>query len=84
MKKVLIYTKQLCPSCIKAKAFLKQNGVSEIEEVDIEKDSEKQEEAFTRSGGKKTVPQIFAGDVYIGGCDDLLAIPRDKLVSILS
>jgi glutaredoxin 3 len=29
------------------------------------------EEMLTRSGGRKTVPQIFIDDKHIGGSDDL-------------
>jgi glutaredoxin 3 len=38
---------------------------------------------MTRSGGT-TFPQIFIGDVHVGGCDDLHALDRaGKLVTLL-
>ena len=29
-----------------------------------------------RANGRMTVPQIFIGDVHVGGCDDLHALER--------
>jgi glutaredoxin len=31
-----------------------------------------------KSGGRKTVPQIFIGDVHVGGCDDLYVLEREE------
>jgi glutaredoxin len=33
-----------------------------------------------KSGGMKTVPQIFIGDMHIGGCDDLYALDKKKVL----
>jgi glutaredoxin 3 len=39
----------------------------------------------SKSGGRRTVPQIFVGDVHVGGCDDLYALDRaGKLDPLLS
>ena len=74
MPNVTIYTKDYCPYCIKAKNLLKRKGVENISEIDITKDEATLQEMLTRSGGRKTVPQIFIGDKHIGGFDDLAAL----------
>lgn len=65
-----IYTKSYCPYCVKAKNLLSSRGLK-YTEVDIEKDEELQAEVRKKSGGSRTVPQIFLGETHIGGCDDL-------------
>ncbi|MFT6541070.1 MAG: glutaredoxin 3 [Maricaulis maris] len=37
-----------------------------------------------RSNGGRTFPQIFIGDMHVGGCDDLMALERgNKLDALL-
>lgn len=80
-----MYTKNYCPYCVKAKALLKIKGVDTlVEEINIEKDSTKIKEMLTRSGGRKTVPQIFINNTHVGGCDDLYALEESgKLTEML-
>ncbi len=83
MKKIVIYSKQICPYCVKAKALLKRKGAN-FEEIMVLTD-EIREEMIVKSGGRKTVPQIFIGEVHVGGCDDLYALEEQgKLDSLLS
>ena len=70
MKKVTIYTGNPCPYCAAAKTLLKTKNV-EIQEFDIWKDAAKAKEMIQRTNGAKTIPQIFIGDHYIGGNDQL-------------
>ena len=70
MSKVEIYTWKTCPFCIRAKALLDQKGVS-FTEYDITGDEEAREAMSQKSNGRRTVPQIFVNDQWIGGCDDL-------------
>ena len=70
MKKVTMYTGDPCSFCDAAKALLKTKNV-EIEEFDIWKDSAKAKEMLQRTNGARTIPQIFIGDKYIGGNDQL-------------
>jgi len=70
MKKVTIYSGDPCPYCAAAKALLKTKNV-EIQEFDIWKDAEKAKEMIKRTNGAKTIPQIFVGDHYIGGNEQL-------------
>ena len=70
MKKVTMYSGNPCPYCAAAKALLKSKNV-EIEEFDIWKDESKAKEMLTRTNGARTIPQIFVGNHYIGGNEQL-------------
>ncbi len=73
MAEIIIYSTQVCPYCVKAKQLLSSKGAA-FKEVDISRDPALVEEVRTRSGGRKTVPQIFIGDLHVGGCDELYAL----------
>jgi glutaredoxin 3 len=75
MNAVKMYTTQVCPYCLRAKALLKQRGVSEIEEIRIDLDPEAREQMMNITG-RRTVPQIFIGQTHVGGCDDLIALDQ--------
>lgn len=77
MAKIIIYTKDYCPYCTKAKTLLQIKGQTDFEEIDITHDESLQKEMFQKTNGGKTVPQIFINDKHIGGCDDLYAL-NDK------
>jgi glutaredoxin 3 len=84
MKKVTIYTTQSCPYCIKAKSLLDKKGVT-YEELRIDLNPELTAEAVKKSGGRRTVPQIFIGDHHVGGSDDLHALEKEnKLDGLLA
>ena len=76
MAKVEIYTKFLCPYCTRAKALLKEKGVTAVEEYDITMGGPKRAEMLERASGRTTVPQIFIDGRHIGGSDDLAALDR--------
>ena len=80
-----MYSGDPCPFCNAAKALLKSKNV-EIEQFDIWKDSTKAREMLQRTNGARTIPQIFIGDHYVGGNDQLQAANRsgelDKLLKI--
>ena len=75
MKPVRMYTTQVCPYCVRAKALLKQRGVAAIEEVRVDLDPEQRRHMMAITG-RRTVPQIFIGDTHVGGCDDLIALDQ--------
>ncbi len=84
MPEVIVYTKDYCPYCTKAKALLKQKNVS-FTEIDITHDEALQKEVVEKSGGRRTVPQIFIGGQSIGGCDDMYALNKEgKLDALLA
>ncbi|MBK7613619.1 MAG: glutaredoxin 3 [Vitreoscilla sp.] len=75
MNKVLMYTTQVCPYCVRAKALLKQRGVSQIEEVRVDMQPAERDRMIELTG-RRTVPQIFIGETHVGGCDDLIALDQ--------
>jgi len=84
MPKVKIYTTPICPYCVRAKALLKKKG-ADFDEVDVFMDADARQEMEDRSSGARTVPQIFIGEKYVGGCDDLYALESDgELDQLLS
>ena len=72
MKEIVIYTKDICPYCVRAKALLQRKGKI-FREIKISDDATK-EEMVKKSSGRMSVPQIFIGDFHVGGCDDLYAL----------
>ena len=84
MKKVVIYTGDLCVHCNWAINLLKRKNI-QFTEYNIAKDEAKREEMFKKSNGAKTIPQIFIGEQHVGGNAELQALERDgKLDSLLS
>ena len=75
MNTVKMYTTQVCPYCLRAKALLKQRGVQAIDEVRIDLDPVERDRMIEITG-RRTVPQIFIGETHVGGCDDLIALDR--------
>ena len=73
-----------CPYCVRAKSLLAKKGVA-VEEIDVFMDAGARDEMLAKSGGARTVPQIFIGDTHVGGCDDLYALEKaGKLDPLLS
>jgi len=72
MAKIEMYTKAMCPFCIRAKALLKKKGV-DIIDIPAYMSAQKRQEMNERSG-RNTFPQIFIDGKHIGGCDDLFAL----------
>jgi glutaredoxin 3 len=73
MKPVEIYTTPTCPYCQAAKRLLARKGVT-YSEIDVSSDPALRTAMTERAGGRRTVPQIFVGEVHVGGCDDLHAL----------
>jgi glutaredoxin 3 len=79
-----IYTKFTCGFCYRAKHLLSSKGV-EFNEIDITMGGAKRAEMMQRAPHARTVPQIFIGDHYVGGSDDLAALERaGKLDDLLA
>jgi len=71
---VTIYSTAICPYCVAAKNFLKSKH-REWTEVRIDTDPAEREKMVARTG-RTSVPQIFVGDVHVGGYDDMMALHR--------
>ena len=83
MPRIEIYTKAFCPYCWRAKALLEAKGVV-FREISVDWGGPDKETMVQRALGRTTVPQIFIGEVHVGGCDDLMALERaGKLDSLI-
>jgi glutaredoxin 3 len=85
MQAVKMYSTQVCPYCQHAKALLKQRGVEAIEDIRVDLDPAQRKKMLELTGGRRTVPQIFIGETYVGGCDDLVELDqRGGLLPLLA
>ena len=75
MTKIRMYSTAVCPYCQRAEMLLKSKGVAEIEKIRIDLDPARRDEMMQRTG-RRTVPQIYIGEVHVGGFDDLAALDR--------
>jgi len=84
MAKVLMYTTEVCPYCVRAEQLLKRKGVQVIEKVRVDLQPEIRAEMMKKTG-RRTVPQIYINGEYVGGYDDLAALDQagglDKLLA---
>lgn len=79
-----MYSTALCPYCRMAERLLLERGVTEIEKIRVDQDSARLKEMIARTK-RRTVPQIFIGDAYVGGFDDLAALDHaGKLEGLLA
>ena len=74
--RVVMYTKTWCPYCTMAKRLLAAKGAP-VDEINVEEDAAQLTRMLERSGGLRTVPQIFIGERYVGGYDELAALERE-------
>ena len=77
MKKIEIYTTNYCPFCVKAKLLLNKKKI-EFSEIDVSNDEALREKMSAMANGARSVPQIFADNVYIGDCDKIYKLDREK------
>jgi glutaredoxin 3 len=68
-----MYSTAVCPYCIRAEQLLRRKGVTEIEKVRVDLDPVRRQEMMQKTG-QRTVPQIYIGDTYVGGSDELHAL----------
>jgi glutaredoxin 3 len=84
MSKVVIYATASCPYCVQAEHLLVRKGVTDIGKVRVDLEPERRHEMMQKTG-RRTVPQIFIGELHVGGCDDLQDLDRQgKLDSLLA
>lgn len=82
-KPVEIYTWASCPFCLRAKALLDRKNIQYTEHK-IDGDEAARAKMVERTGGPRSVPQIFVdGSHHVGGCDDLHALENSgKLAEV--
>ena len=82
MPEILIYTTNICPYCIMAKRLLDKKGAS-YAEINVDAQTGLREEMM-RKTKRRTVPQIYIGDLHVGGFDELYALEhQNKLDTLL-
>ena len=73
MKKIIMYTSSYCPFCNNAEQLLSKKGFVIDEKIYVDQDPEVLS-SMMKITGKRTVPQIFIDENYIGGFDELRKI----------
>ena len=80
---IVMYSTAWCGYCQRARSLFERKGVA-VREIKVDEDAKDREAMLQRSGGRRTVPQIFIGERHVGGYDDLAALDRagelDKLL----
>jgi len=83
MPEILIYSANLCPYCTMAKRLLDKKGAS-YSEINIDSKAGLREEMMQKTR-RRTVPQIYIGDIHVGGFDDLYALEsKNELDNLLT
>jgi glutaredoxin 3 len=83
MPEILIYTTKICPYCIMAKKLLDRKG-AKYTELNVDEKDGLREEMIAKTK-RRTVPQIYIGDLHVGGFEELYALEQEKkLDSLLS
>lgn len=81
MPEILIYTTNICPYCVMAKRLLDKKGAS-YTEINVDAQAGLREEMMQKTK-RRTVPQIYIGDLHVGGFDDLYALEQQKKLDTL-
>ena len=82
MKKVVIYTGPRCNYCSAAKHLLNKKKI-DYKEFDIALDQSKLREMQEKTKGARTIPQIFIGETYVGGYNELKALEVEGKLNTL-
>ncbi len=83
MNPVTMYSKETCPYCIYAEQLLQRKGVANLLKIRIDENPDELKNMIERTG-RRTVPQIYVGDIHVGGFDELSALDREgKLDALL-
>ena len=77
MKNIIIYTGPLCNYCDAAKRLLTRNNIP-YKEINIATEGGSRDEMIKKANGKKTIPQIFFGDLHVGGYDEVRALEKEN------
>ncbi|MGZ8956048.1 MAG: glutaredoxin 3 [Methylovulum sp.] len=81
MPEILIYTTTICPYCVMAKRLLDKKGAL-YTEINVDSQAGLREEMMQKTK-RRTVPQIYIGDLHVGGFDDLYALEQQKKLDTL-
>ncbi len=76
MSEILIYTADRCPYCVMAKRLLDKKQAT-YTEINVDAKAGMREEMMQKTK-RRTVPQIYIGELHVGGFDDLYALEQAK------
>ncbi len=71
---VIVYTKNMCPYCVRAKALLDKRGIA-YEEINLSSDPDRLM-ALVKETGMMTLPQVMIDGKLLGGYDETAAADR--------
>lgn len=84
---IVMYSTAWCGYCQRARNLFERKGAA-FREIKVDEVAGEREVMLQKSGGRRTVPQIFIGERHVGGYDDLAALDRagelDKLLAQLT
>ena len=80
---IVVYSTGWCPYCVRARALLERKGLP-FREIKVDEDPAEREAMLARSGGRRTVPQIFIGERHVGGFDELYALDKSGQLDSLT
>ena len=77
MNRIVMYSTGFCPYCVMAEKLLRSKGAEEIEKIRVDLEPERRTEMLEKTG-RRTVPQIYIGEIHVGGYDDLAILNRNN------
>jgi glutaredoxin 3 len=80
---ILIYSTAWCPYCVRAKTLLERKGLA-FSEIRVDENPAERDTMLARTGGRRSVPQIFIGDRHVGGFDELYALDKSGELDTLA
>ena len=80
---IVMYSTGWCPYCERARALFARRNLP-FREIKLDEDPGERQSMLARSGGRRTVPQIFIGDRHVGGFDELYALDRSGELDALA
>jgi glutaredoxin 3 len=76
MPEIIIYSSSICPYCIMAKKLFDRKN-AKYKEINVDVNPELRQEMMAKAQ-RRTVPQIFIGDLHVGGFEELYALEQKK------
>jgi len=84
MADIEMYYRDFCGFCARAERLLQSKNI-DFRRINIWEVDGAKEEMIERSGGRRTVPQIFIDGQSVGGSDELFALEAEgKLDALLN
>jgi len=72
---VVMYSTNWCGYCQRARNLFERKGVA-VRDIKLDDEPDQRPLMLQRTGGQRSVPQIFIGELHVGGYDELAALDR--------